>query len=162
MSPQVTPRMPEEHVEEITLTDQEISTLKRILEKGGVAHEGKVKAWVSNLFTNVDYVLDKFTRAWLYILELLGFGYVLYLITQFKYGLDLYKAATTPELRLAAKEYVQVVKTAAESTNGIIVGLCIAIPSVIAAMRTVRKFVKGGSSILDGTDRAGTDTVGAP
>jgi len=154
--------MPEERVEEITLTDQEIFTLKKILEKGGVTPQGKVKEWVGNLFTNIDFVLDKFTRAWLYILELLGFGYVLYLITQFKYGLDLYKAASTPELRLAAKDYVHVVKTAAESTNGIIVGLCIAIPSVIAAMRTIRKFVRGGVVPGDGNSQSSTGPVGEP
>lgn len=81
-----------------------------------------------------DDTMSVAVKIWLYLLELAGIAYTFVLMIQFDVGLRMIRNEVP-----GGREYIDAVKVAAESTYTIVAGICVAIPALIAVLKTGRK-----------------------
>ena len=94
---------------------------------------------VARFFDWVDMILSKTTKLVLYILEGIGVYWVFHFMWLYDNALNMVATATTPDKISQAKEMVGMIKTSVDSTYAVVLGLCAALPGLIASLRTIRK-----------------------
>ncbi len=125
--------------EEIYLSVEEIERLKILL--GKKQHEPKTAfgRLIISFFRFLDLMLDNTSRAWMYLLEVVGALSVFMFVWMFADGIHIIKHATDEKTIQKGQALIDAVKIAAESTNLIIGGLSIALPALIGMLRARKR-----------------------
>lgn len=131
-----------DNTEEIVLSNKEITTLRKILDVGKTDELNGVSGTFHRFFCKIDIILGKVGKLWMYMLEVAGISYIFYLISQFHIGLAMVKAASTETTMVHALQYIKATKMVAESVNGIVAGIVLVIPAVIAILKTAKKIFR--------------------
>lgn len=124
-------------------TDTELRLNKDQINKlTSMLNTEKKQGTIERVFEWIDVVLGKGTLLLLWCLEILGVLWIHRTYNWFVEAIELLKKADTLEAMQRAVAMVTAVKTAAESTNGIIIAFCAGLPGVIGAIKAARKIFK--------------------
>jgi len=106
---------------------------------------------VARLFEWLDTVLSYTTKLVLYTLEAIGVYWIFHFLYLYDTAIDMAQIAKTPESLAHAKDLVGLIQVSVESTYKVVIGLCTALPGLIAALRTVKKVqeVKQAAKLQD-------------
>lgn len=94
---------------------------------------GKLIDWIN---TNI---LDKSTKLWLHILEIIGIGAIVIILLWGHSGLGLILQAKTELDLQRAKLYIDSITQIAPSVAGMVATICGAIPAIIGVLRSLGK-----------------------
>lgn len=98
-----------------------------------------VMEWSVRTLDNLDMLIGKFSKPWMYALETAGIFWIFHIVAQFDSALQSLRGSAN-ELQLKiAQAQVAAVKTAADSTYLIVFGICMGIPGIIAFLRSRKK-----------------------
>jgi len=119
----------------LPFTQQEIARLK-VLAMPDPAPEDTA---IGRFFQWLDMLLSKFTRTWMYILEIMGMSFLYYYQYRVDEALTMLKVAETEDTVLRATKYLDQIHISFGNIAIYVVVFCALMPVIIATLRTVRK-----------------------
>jgi len=117
-------------LEQVDLS-QLFPTTEEVIEK--LSRIGKLIDWI-----NIN-ILDKSTKLWLHILEIIGIGTIVVILLWGRSGLDLILQAKTELDLQKARLYIDSITQIAPSIAGMVATICGAIPAIIGVLRSLGK-----------------------
>jgi hypothetical protein len=100
------------------------------------------KKWYNNLvsvlgvvFDNLNWLIGKLFKPFLYTLEGIGIYYVLHMTVRYDVGLAMIKAGQIE----AGRAYIDALIAMANATNSIVLAIAVALPTFIGAMKIAKR-----------------------